>query len=333
MESLYTLHQNANNVKSTLTWFPTGQIQKQVFTDTVTPANAQTCTYTYDTLNRLTSDNCGTAWNQSFTYDQLGNIQTSGNVPFTATYNSNNRISNLSATYDASGNLLTINTGTVQTYTWDAENRLSTVNGTTLTYDAFDRVVGRHIPGFTDAQILYGPTGKLGLHVGQSNARTYLSLPKGAGITYDGTSVVYQHPDLLGNGILGTDNAKNKVFDRFFSPFGDEYANSGATVADFTGHTQDLDAGLYDFTFREQSPIQGRWLNPDPSGMAAVSLGDPQTLNRYAYVRGSAMGMTDPNGLRGAYGIAVVCILVSSSRWVRSIRLYRAGLVWQWAGH
>jgi hypothetical protein len=50
-------------------------------------------------------------------------------------------------------------------------------------------------------------------------------------------------------------------------------------------------------TFREESSAQGRWLNPDPSGMSAVSLSDPQTLNRYAYVRGSAMGLTDVNGL------------------------------------
>ncbi len=299
-QSSYTLHQNTSTIQDVLTWFPTGQLSKQAFTDTVTPANAQTCTYTYDSLNRLSSDNCGSVWSQTFAYDQFGNIAKSGSVTFSATYNNKNEIATLGSnvpTYDASGNLLTINTGVLHTYTWDAENRVASIDGKTLTYDAFDRVVEENL-----TQILYGPTGKLGVQSGQTNTRTYLGLPKSAGIIYDGSSVVYQHPDLLGNGILGTNTAKGKVLDRFFAPFGEEYANSGATVADFTGHTQDLDGSLFDFTFREQSPIQGRWLNPDPSGMAAVSLGDPQTLNRYAYVRGSAMGMTDPNGLRGEYG-------------------------------
>jgi RHS repeat-associated protein len=297
MESSYTLKQGTNSIIDIITWFPTGQLSKQVFTDTVTPANAQTCTYSYDDLLRLASDNCGSAWSQTFAYDPFGNIVKSGSSSFAATYNSKNQIATLGSnvpTYDASGNLLTINTGTLHTYTWDAENRIASIDGKTLTYDALDRVV----EGGTTLQILYGPTGKLGVQSGQTNTRTYLSLPKGAGIVYDGSSVVYQHPDLLGNGILGTNNAQGKVFDRFFAPFGEEYKNSGSTVADFTGNTQDLDANLYDFTFREDSPVQGRWLNPDPSGMSAVQTGDPQTLNRYSYVRNSAMGLTDVNGLR-----------------------------------
>jgi RHS repeat-associated protein len=178
-----------------------------------------------------------------------------------------------------------------------------------LTYDALDRVVEE---GPT-LQILYGPTGKLGVQNGQTNTRTYLGLPKGAEIIYDGTSIVYQHPDLLGNGILGTSNTQGKVFDRFFAPFGEIYHNSGSETPNFTGQFQDLDANLYDFEFREQSPVQGRWLNPDPSGMASATLSDPQTLNRYAYVRGSAMGMTDPNGLWGAWRSALLGLFEAST--------------------
>jgi RHS repeat-associated protein len=43
---------------------------------------------------------------------------------------------------------------------------------------------------------------------------------------------------------------------------------------------------LYDFLYREHSPVQGRWLSPDPAGMAAANPADPQTWNRYAYVEG-----------------------------------------------
>jgi len=46
-------------------------------------------------------------------------------------------------------------------------------------------------------------------------------------------------------------------------------------------------------------PSQGRWLSPDPAGMAAVDPSDPQTWNRYAYVRNSSLNKIDPQGLDG----------------------------------
>ncbi len=122
-------------------------------------------------------------------------------------------------------------------------------------------------------------------------------------ITYDkNLSAKDLAADQLGNGILGTNRGKNKVFDRFFAPFGEVYNNhtynGSSSIVDFAGITQDLDPSLYDAAAREQSPFQGRWLNPDPSGMSAVTMSDPQTLNRYSYVRNSAMSLNDPSGLR-----------------------------------
>ncbi len=43
--------------------------------------------------------------------------------------------------------------------------------------------------------------------------------------------------------------------------------------------------------------MQGRWLSPDPSGLAAVDPNDPQTWNRYAYVGNRPLNTTDPRGL------------------------------------
>ena len=303
-ETDYNLYVGANNthprLTSNLSWFPTGQLQQQQFVDTINPGDNQTCTYGYDPLNRLSNTSCGTVWSQTFSYDQFGNLAKSGSISFAATYNSKNQIATLGSTvptYDASGNLLTINTGVLHTYTWDAENRIASIDGKNLVYDAIDRVVEEG----SSLQILYGPTGKLGTMSGQTAQRVYISLPKGAQLIYDASnaaSPIAVHPDLMGNGAIGSDFNRGELFSRFFAPFGEVYENSGSEVADFTGQYQDLDANLYDYQFREQSPVQGRWLNPDPSGMAAVSFGDPQTLNRYAYVRGSAMGMTDPNGLQ-----------------------------------
>lgn len=42
---------------------------------------------------------------------------------------------------------------------------------------------------------------------------------------------------------------------------------------------------------------QGRWPWPDPAGMGAVKMGNPQTWNRYAYVGNMPLIATDPLGL------------------------------------
>jgi uncharacterized protein RhaS with RHS repeats len=42
---------------------------------------------------------------------------------------------------------------------------------------------------------------------------------------------------------------------------------------------------------------QGRWISPDPAGMGAVSLANPQTWNRYAYVANGPLNAVDPTGL------------------------------------
>jgi RHS repeat-associated protein len=80
--------------------------------------------------------------------------------------------------------------------------------------------------------------------------------------------------------------------------FGDPYAQSGNPALSFTGQNQDTAANLYDFPYREYG-IQGRWVSPDPLGPGAFNLADPQSLDRYAYVRNSPMSFVDPYGFCG----------------------------------
>lgn len=57
------------------------------------------------------------------------------------------------------------------------------------------------------------------------------------------------------------------------APFGEDYNGSGTTDLSFTGQTQDTTStvgGLYDFQFREYAARQGRWVSPDPAGMAVA---------------------------------------------------------------
>lgn len=48
---------------------------------------------------------------------------------------------------------------------------------------------------------------------------------------------------------------------------------------------------------RQYSQTQGRWMRPDPAGLAAVDPSNPQTWNRYAYVGNNPVSFVDPSGM------------------------------------
>ena len=61
-----------------------------------------------------------------------------------------------------------------------------------------------------------------------------------------------------------------------------------------TGKERDSESGLDNFTERYFGSSLGRFMTPDPVG---GHLEDPQTLNKYAYVRNNPLTLTDPTGL------------------------------------
>jgi RHS repeat-associated protein len=62
----------------------------------------------------------------------------------------------------------------------------------------------------------------------------------------------------------------------------------------FTGKERDFESGLDDSDARYYASTLGRFMSPDP---LAGHVSDPQTLNRYAYVRNNPLNLTDPTGL------------------------------------
>jgi RHS repeat-associated protein len=62
----------------------------------------------------------------------------------------------------------------------------------------------------------------------------------------------------------------------------------------YTGKERDSESGLDNFGARYNSSQYGRFMSPDPLG---GHLTDPQTLNKYAYVRNNPINLTDPTGL------------------------------------
>jgi RHS repeat-associated protein len=290
-------------LKGDLTWNANGTLKTQQITDQIVTANSQICNYGYDPLARLASANCGTPWSQTFTLDSFGNLSKSGSSSFAAGYllangSTNNRIQSLpgvTVTYDASGNLT--NDGT-HSYTWDGFGKPVTVDTVGLTYDALGRLVEQNRSGsFT--QIVYSPTGaKFALMNGATLTKARLPLPGGGVAVYNGSGLqYYEHADWLNTSRLATTPGRAKYFDGVYAPYGEDYGKSGTTNLSFTGQYQDTVLGLYDFLYREYPSVHGRWISPDPAGLAAMDPENPQSWNRYGYVINNPLGLVDPLGL------------------------------------
>jgi RHS repeat-associated protein len=79
-------------------------------------------------------------------------------------------------------------------------------------------------------------------------------------------------------------------------PFGDALTCTGGDVSPmhFTGKERDIESNLDNFGARYNSSGRGRFMSPDP---LAGHTEDPQTLDRYVYVRNGPLNLTDPTGL------------------------------------
>ena len=267
----------------------------------------------YDEFNRIASASY-TSRPQvlSFSYDRFGN-RTSQNLvsgqsapqPQYLFNTATNQINGLQ--YDAAGNLLNDN---VHTYSYDAEGNVITVdNGATAiyTYDSFNRRVRIDI-GSQAAEFLFNLNGQRaaiwdGHTLGGIKGQYYWgSTP----IAYFDFTTHFQHQDGLGTERLQT--ASDGTVERAFSslPFGDGFTGAGSDVygngysADdaynFAGLDYDFESGTDHAQFRQYSSAQGRWMSPDPYD-GSYDASNPQSFNRYSYVLNNPLRFKDPSGL------------------------------------
>jgi len=207
--------------------------------------------------------------------------------------------------YDANGNMITENS---DTFTYDAENRLvSRTNGgatTTYTYDGQGNLVKKS-----------SSSGSWTVYVGD----IYEKHEDGSYVTYywalgrriasrshtgpgDPGAVLYYLADHLGSSTQILDSGGTLLESVKYYPYGSVRAG-GMTGTDkkFTGQQEEGTAfGLYDYGARFYGTKLGRFLSADP---LVVSPGDPQMLDRYAYVRNNPLNYIDPSGL----SMVIVC--------------------------
>ena len=317
-ETQYKFTVNGANETGTLTWNANGTLQKLAISDPFIAANTQTCTNTYDDLMRLIANNCGSVWSQTFGYDAFGNITKSGTISFQPTYSpSTNRYNTLptgTLRYDLNGNL---QNDSFHSYDWNAEGLNTDIDSsaTSMIYDALGRWVERRNAGTVEA--VYGPDGReLVVTIGQSLVAGYVALPAGATALYlsSGQLGNWWHPDWLGTARLYSNPSHVVVGDAAYAPFGERY-NSAPIDSFFTGVAMNVEANDFrNFPARDLHTTEGRWLTPDPAGLAAVDLTNPQTLNRYAYVMNNPLGLVDPTGMCADFDSSCFSVTKTISR-------------------
>jgi len=298
-----------------------------------------TWNYTYDNMNRLTSGTATAGADNGltlgWTYDRYGNRgpqrrvcvagvanrwaqnatgtgTASATQPQLSLTGNNNRVDGWS--YDKAGNLLN---DQVNTYTYDAENRIATLNGVkTYIYDAEGRRVAKlNSSGAVSASYVLGLGGEqvseLNPTLAAASQWVHSNIFAGGRLlaTYagPGESTVkagyhFHLTDWLGTQRMQTTVAGNQEEICYSYPFGDGLSCTGTDAAEnhFTSKERDTESGLDYFGARYLSSGLGRFLTPDwaaaPTAVPYARFGDPQSLNLYMYVGNNPNTGIDADG-------------------------------------
>ena len=302
---------NSGTFYGILGWNANGTLASLTIGDPFNSTDSQSCSYAYDQWFRMEGPQCGSVWSQTMSYDAFGNISTSGTVSFMPTYNqATNRyvtIPSGTLSYDANGQLTSDG---FHTYEWNADGNLGSLDGTIVSvYDALGRRVEQVPSSGATTQIVWDPLGwrRATMSV-QSFTRGFIQLPGQSLAFYNSSGFnAIRHADWLGSTRLATAPNGTYLGSVAVSPYGYEYASGGSSQMNFTNQRVLLANDLWDFPARELHPTQGRLLTPDKAGLAAVDITDPQTWNRYAYVRDTPTSLTDPSGLQQGDAGGIAC--------------------------
>ncbi|MCL4394288.1 MAG: hypothetical protein M1482_05700, partial [Chloroflexi bacterium] len=259
----------------------------------------ESTTYEYDELDRLTSASIAGLYTQTWEYDAVGNItqRTDNGTQKNYTYgdpahkHAATAVGGQNYSYDANGNM-TDHAGDSLTY--DSENRLTQVNSSGVISDyAYDgagnRVKKAVTAGGTTTTTFY--VGNYFEVTGSSTTKYYYFGAQRVAMR-NAQGVTYLHGDNLGSTSVTSGAVASS---QTYFAFGGVRTTTGNVPTDFgfTGQRFDSDAGLMYYVARYYDPAIGRFTQPDT---LIPDLYDPQSLNRYTYVRNNPVRNTDPTG-------------------------------------
>jgi len=263
-----------------------------------------TSNYTYDAIYELTGVTQGGSTTESYTFDPVGNRESSLGV---SPYNLNvsNELTSTPSTtysYDANGNTTTeVVSSDTTTFAWDYENRLTSVtlsgSGGTVSfkYDLFGRRIykssnsGSSIFAY-DGDNIVEETNAAGTAVARYSDGLNIDEPL-AMLRSSTTS--YYDADGLGS-VTSLSSSTGALAQTYgYDSFGKQTSSSGSLTNPFqyTAREFDPETGLYYYRARYYDPQTGKFVSEDPIGFAT---GD---TNLYAYVQNEAASLADPLGL------------------------------------
>jgi RHS repeat-associated protein len=276
--------------------------------------------YTYDTVNRISTASEGSAWSRGFGYDNYGNswvnsasgIAASTFTPLSqSAYGVKNQLLSNGGGYDSGGNQTAMGS---YAFTWDAENRMAaTILGgatTNYLYDAEGRRVWKAncagtggcdpaTAGSAGTWYVYDAEGQLAAEYGAVG-----SAP---------CTTCFLAVDHLGSTRVMTNASGTPVECHDYLPFGEAvgagvngrsgcYSGAADKGVLFTGQYRDgetqssaMPSGLDYFGARYLSGAQGRFTSPDQPLVDQWEQ-DPQSWNLYAYVRNNPLLYRDLDG-------------------------------------
>jgi RHS repeat-associated protein len=316
----YTGHSNGGN---------NGQITG-ITDSTGTQEAGRTVSYTYDGWARLktaatTGSTTYPAWGLSWTYDRYGNrteqIQTAGSPPAhdPAVDPETNRFTDSGYTYDDAGNMTADG---LNTLAYDGESRVatSTTNSvtTTSTYDGNSLRVKKQVGSGTATIYIFSGSKVIAEYAAGAGTGSptveYIYAGGSLVASIDSSSTRYHHADHLSVRVT-SNTSGTSIGEQGHYPFGESWYSTGTgSKFRFTSYERDQgsnESGNDYAVFRTYIGRLGRFNRPDP---IAGSILDPQSLNRYAYVRSNPISNTDRLGLESYVACGgAECIIQDSS--------------------
>jgi RHS repeat-associated protein len=275
-----------------------------------------TSSYTYDPLYELTQVTQATNTTESYSYDPVGNRVSSLGVSPYSVNTSNELTSTPSATYtyDNNGNTLTkVTSAGTTTYSWDFENRLTSVTlpgtGGTLAfkYDGVGRRVQKvFTQGSTTTTTNYLYDGINAVADVDQNGNALARYAETQQVDEplaelrSGTSSYYSQ-DGLGSITSLTTSAGALGNAYRYDSFGNVTASSGSIANRFqyTAREFDSETSLYYYRARYSDPQSGRFISEDPMEFAGG-------INFYPYALNTPVNLRDPSGKNpGAIAIPI----------------------------
>lgn len=243
--------------------------------------------YSYDRFgNRMEAGSASL----SFSFDPLTNHNTS--FGYDAAGNQTNDAIH-QYTYDAEGKVLMVDSGSTAQYTYDALDQRIRVQKASGTFEYMFDAQGRRISTW---QLNGTPSGA------GNEARIYWDYGLLAHRAQDGTTY-FHHSDWLGTDRVRTDHNGTIVDTLLSDGFGGNPSQSSTNTAgaaqdnnQYTGQEFDSETATNHFQFRQYSPVQGRWMSPDPYS-GSYDFSNPQSFNRYSYALNNPYSLVDPLGL------------------------------------